>query len=98
MVCDLVDSGYFAGSRAVVTLTGDVAETGLRRPPCPAADRFGRVDVLVNDAASYPDGPLLEMTAGRVGPGVRVNVTGSFMMTQAFARHWVGRGTRRARS
>ncbi len=90
VVCDLADSGYFAGQRAVLTLTGDVAEVGLADEAVAAAkERFGRLDVLVNDAASYPDGTLLEMTPQAWDRVFRVNVTGSFMMMQAFARHCI---------
>ena len=90
VVCDLVDSGYFADRPGVLTLTGDVAEPGLADTAVrAAADRFGRVDILVNDAASYPDGTLLEMTPQAWERVFSVNVTGSFMMMQAFARHCV---------
>jgi 3-oxoacyl-[acyl-carrier protein] reductase len=81
VVCDLVDSGYFAGQPAVLTLAGDVAEPGLADAALRAAvDRFGRADVLVNDAASYPDGTLLEMTPQDWDRVFSVNVTGTFMM------------------
>ena len=77
-----------------MTLTGDVAETGFAASAVAmAAERFGRVDVLVNDAASYPDGTLLEMSQQAWDRVFRVNVTGAFMMCQAFARHCVASGT-----
>jgi len=94
VVCDLADTGYFADQPAVVTLTGDVADAELsQRAVSTAQERFGRLDVLVNDAASYPDGVLLEMTPQAWDRVFRVNVTGSFMMMQAFARHCVSAGT-----
>lgn len=97
VVCDLVDSGYFAGQPAVLTLTGDVAEPGLAEATVQTAvERFGQVDILVNDAASYPDGTLLDMTSQAWERVFSVNVTGSFMMMQAFARHCVRSGTRGA--
>ncbi len=90
VICDLADSGYFAGNPAVVTITGDVAERRLAdRVIAEAVTRWGRVDVLVNDAASYPDGTLLEMPPDAWDRVFRVNVTGAFMMMQAFARHVV---------
>jgi 3-oxoacyl-[acyl-carrier protein] reductase len=93
VVCDLVDSGSFAGDPRVVTVIGDVAgpETA-GRVIAEAVSRWGRADILVNDAASYPDGKLLEMDAAAWNRVFEVNVTGTFMMTQAFARHCVGRG------
>ena len=93
VVCDLADSGYFSGNDRVVTLTGDIAEPGTAQAAVAAAtDRFGRLDILVNDAASYPDGTLLEMTPQDWDRVFRVNVTGSFMMMQAFARNVVASG------
>ena len=97
VVCDLVDSGYFAGHPQVATVTGDIGDRGLAdRAIATAVDRFGQADILVNDAASYPDGTLLEMPADAWDRVFSVNVTGTFMMTQAFARHCVGRGARDA--
>jgi len=97
VVCDLVDSGYFAGHPQVVTVTGDIGDHGLAgRAIGTAVERFGQADILVNDAASYPDGTLLEMPAKAWDRVFSVNVTGTFMMTQAFARHCVGRGARDA--
>lgn len=94
VVCDLVNSGYFADQPNAATLTGDVADVGLADAAVRAAiDRFGRVDILINDAASYPDGTLLEMTPQAWDRVFGVNVTGSFMMMQAFARHCVSNGT-----
>ncbi len=93
VVCDLVDSGYFAGDPRVATVIADVAEPGSAdRVIKEAVTRWGQADILVNDAASYPDGRLLEMAADTWNRVFEVNVTGTFMMTQAFARHCVGRG------
>ena len=92
MVCDLVDSGYFAGNPAVGTVTGDIGSPGLADEVIAAAvSRWGQADILVNDAASYPDGTLLEMPGEAWDRVFRVNVTGTFLMTQAFARHCVDR-------
>ena len=94
LVCDLVDSGFFAADDRVATLVGDVADAEFAEAAVTAAaHRFGRVDILVNDAASYPDGTLLAMTPQQWDRVFRVNVTGSFMMSQAFARHCVATST-----
>ena len=92
MICDLVDSGYFAGNPAVATVTGDIGRPGLADEVIAAAvSRWGQADILVNDAASYPDGTLLEMPGEAWDRVFRVNVTGTFLITQAFARHCVDR-------
>src|SRR5258707_8497421 len=78
----------------VATVVGDVADAGFAEAAVTtAAEGFGRVDILVNDAASYPDGTLLAMTPQQWDRVFRVNVTSSFMMSQAFARHCVESGT-----
>ncbi len=97
LVCDLVDSGYFADHPGVATVTGDIGQPGLAdQVIAETVGRWGKADILVNDAASYPDGTLLEMPADAWARVFSVNVTGTFMMTQAFARHCVGRGARDA--
>ena len=93
VVCDLVDSGYFAGDPRIATVIADVAAPDTAdRVIAEAVSRWGQADILVNDAASYPDGRLLDMAAGAWDRVFEVNVTGAFRMTQAFARHCVGRG------
>ena len=42
----------------------------------------GKADVLVNDAAAYPDGTLLDMPAADWERVFAVNVTGTFMLTR----------------
>jgi NAD(P)-dependent dehydrogenase (short-subunit alcohol dehydrogenase family) len=92
VICDLVDSGYFDGSGQVMTVTADIAEPGTADKVINAAvRRWGRADILVNDAATYPDGTLLDMPAGAWRRVFDVNVHGTFAMTQAFARHCVQR-------
>lgn len=94
VICDLADSEHFAGNPGVTTVTGDVADPGLAdRVIATAVSRWGRADILVNDAASYPDGTLLEMEPAAWDQVFRVNVTGAFMMAQSFARHCIGRET-----
>jgi 3-oxoacyl-[acyl-carrier protein] reductase len=93
LVVDLEDTGYFAGHPRVGTLTGDIADPGTAgRVISAAVDRWGRADILINDAAAYPDGTLLEMPGQDWERVFAVNVTGTFLLTQAFARHCVQRG------
>jgi NAD(P)-dependent dehydrogenase (short-subunit alcohol dehydrogenase family) len=93
VVADLAPADYFAGDPRVVGITGDIAEPGFaERVLGTAVSRFGKADVLVNDAAAYPDGTLLDMPAAAWQRVFDVNVTGTFMLTQAFARHCAGRG------
>jgi 3-oxoacyl-[acyl-carrier protein] reductase len=93
VVADLAEATFFAGNPQVASITGDIAEPGFAdRVIATAVSRFGKVDILVNDAAAYPDGTLLEMPGHAWDRVFAVNVTGAFLLTQAFARHCVSRG------
>jgi 3-oxoacyl-[acyl-carrier protein] reductase len=77
----------------VLSIVGDVADAAAAAGAVAAAvERFGRLDILVNDAAAYPDAPLLEMPVDEWRRVFDVNVTGPFVTTQAFARHALERG------
>ncbi len=92
VICDLVDTGHFADHPRVATVVGDISDPATADlVMAEAVSRFGKADILVNDAAAYPDGTLLDMPADDWNRVFSVNVSGTFMMTQAFARHCVGR-------
>ena len=55
-----------------------------------AVDKFGRVDVLVNNAGLNLDGPFLEMTDEHWDRVLRTNLTGTFLCCQEFARRFRG--------
>jgi 3-oxoacyl-[acyl-carrier protein] reductase len=91
-VLDLVDAAFFAGHEGVAPIVGDVGDPGVSaRAVGETAERFGRLDILVNDAAAYPDAPVLDMPVDEWRRVFEVNVTGAFAACQAFARHCVER-------
>lgn len=97
VICDLVESEYFAGRPGITTVVADISDPATAEVVMTEAiDRWGQVDILVNDAAAYPDGTLLEMSAEDWSRVFAVNVTGTFRLTQAFARHCVARGAKDA--
>jgi 2-deoxy-D-gluconate 3-dehydrogenase len=57
-----------------------------------AVDRFGGVDVLVNNAGIYPFVPFLEADLAMFERVLRVNLTGAFLAMQAAARQMVAQG------
>jgi NAD(P)-dependent dehydrogenase (short-subunit alcohol dehydrogenase family) len=92
-ILDLEEAGAFAGREDVLTLIGDVADPAVAAGAVAAtAERFGRLDILVNDAAAYPDASIVEMPVEDWRRVFEVNVHGPFATMQAFARHVVGRG------
>lgn len=73
--------------RADVTRMGDV------RALCQATlGRFGRVDVLVNNASIWLKKPALEITEAEWDAEMDVNAKAPFMLAQAVAPHMQSRG------
>ena len=56
-----------------------------------AIERFGHLDVLVNNAAVMPDAPVLDITEEDWTRTFAINVTGPFLATQQADRHMVER-------
>jgi NAD(P)-dependent dehydrogenase (short-subunit alcohol dehydrogenase family) len=80
-----------AGGRAVVW-AGDVAGTaGAEAVVARCYEAFGAVDVVVNNAGSYPVHPLLEMPEAEWRAVVDANLTSLHLLTQAAARSMVAR-------
>lgn len=52
-----------------------------------AMERFGRIEVLVNNASIWLKAPFLEITEQAWRTALEVNLTGPFLMSQAVAPH-----------
>lgn len=55
-------------------------------------ERFGHLDVLVNNAGNFSGGSLLEMSRASWDSVVETHLTGSFLCAKHAARHMVERG------
>lgn len=55
-------------------------------------ERYGRVDVVVNNAGAWSNQPLLEMRLEDWERVIRINLTGAFLVGQAAARCMVSSG------
>lgn len=55
-------------------------------------DRFGSLEILVNDAGIYPNCPILELDLELWRRVIDVNLGGLFLCTQAAARQMVAQG------
>ena len=81
-----------AGARALVAM-GDVSRAADCAAIVAAArDRFGRVDILVHNAARRPHKPFLEMTEDDWHGVVDTALTASFRLSQAVLPDMVAQG------
>ena len=85
-IAETVDS-LAAGPGRAVGVPGDVRDA--ERVVEEAARRIGPIEVLVNDAAVYPNCPVLEMPDGQWEEVIDVNLTGTYRMSRAVARRMV---------
>jgi hypothetical protein len=58
-----------------------------------ALDRYGQIDVLVNNAGVAYSGPAEDESAEQFDELVATNLTGLFALTQLVGRHMLGRGS-----
>ncbi|HKQ80794.1 MAG TPA: SDR family NAD(P)-dependent oxidoreductase [Steroidobacteraceae bacterium] len=85
---EVVDEIRERGGQAVANY-GDIADwTGARALLKTGLDAFGRVDILVNNAAIIRPDALIRTSETDFDEVVRVNLKGTFCPTRAFAEHW----------
>jgi NAD(P)-dependent dehydrogenase (short-subunit alcohol dehydrogenase family) len=78
-----------AGGRAIAA-AGDLTHgVDVESLVARAVESFGRLDVLVNNAGTYPMAGLLEMTAQQWDEVMASNLRATFLCTQAAARQMV---------
>jgi NAD(P)-dependent dehydrogenase (short-subunit alcohol dehydrogenase family) len=97
----VVDIDAKGGERALAELgplgevrfiEGDVAERlDVRNVVASTLEAFGDIDILVNNAGVAAKGDFLELSETAFDQVMRVNLKGTFLMTQAAARHMVDR-------
>jgi NAD(P)-dependent dehydrogenase (short-subunit alcohol dehydrogenase family) len=88
----VVDEIRAAGGKAVASFDSVATADGAARIVKAAVDAFGRVDVLVNNAGILRDKSLLKMDEAMFDDVIAVHLRGTFLCTQAVARHLVAQG------
>ena len=77
----------------VLTVPTDVTdEAQIDRLFAATVERFGRLDVLVNNAGAFDGGPLDELSLEAWNRVIGVNLTGPFLCTRAAMRIMKGQG------
>jgi len=80
---------------ATCAITGSVADPDVIRKACDAAlAMWGRLDILVNNAGIFANFDSLELSLKDWQRTLDVNLTGTFVCTQAVAKHMasIGKG------
>lgn len=76
-----------------VAVPGDVSNAAdVQRMTASALERFGRIDVLINNAAVYFKTPFAHLTESEWDLTMDINLKGSFLCAKAVAEHMRGRG------
>lgn len=97
-ILDLEEPPAVGDASKVLAVVGDVAHPdSAPNAMARLEERWGRVDFLVNNAGAYPDAMVLDMSLDQWQRVLDVNVTGTFLCSQAFARHCLARGATGAR-
>jgi NAD(P)-dependent dehydrogenase (short-subunit alcohol dehydrogenase family) len=86
-------AGTLSASDHLLVVDGDIGEASTARSLITLAEqRFGTVDVLINNAGIFVPKPFTEYTAEDFQRVVSTNLAGFFFMSQEAARHMQQKG------
>jgi NAD(P)-dependent dehydrogenase (short-subunit alcohol dehydrogenase family) len=88
----LSETAALAGSESAVFVTDVTDEAQVRVLEQHVAARFGRVDILINNAGVVGRTPLAESTLEEWRKILDTNLTSAFLVSRAFIPHMRGRG------
>lgn len=88
----VVDAIRSAGGRALACRTNVAIESEVQELFRQAVDTFGRVDILVNNAAVYAIQTIENVTAEEFHRQFDVNVLGTLLMIKEAVKHFGGAG------
>src|SRR5262249_32739394 len=82
-----------AGGTAAACVTDVASEADVARLVADVVARFGRIDILVNNAAISDNKHVLDITKDEWDRVSAVTLTGPFLMSRAVARQMVAQGS-----
>lgn len=85
---DVVDEIRAVGGTAYAHEGSVTSDDDCESLVAEAVNRFGRLDVVVNNAGILRRGPLVETSAADFDAVLAVHLTGTFLLTRAAAAHW----------
>ena len=89
---ETADAIIAAGGRAAVCVCDVSRQEGVDAALRTAVDAFGTVDILVNDAATQLNKPLLKTSTAEFERVIATNLTSTFMFTRDVARLMIAQG------
>ncbi len=81
-----------SGGRAIAVQADVTVESQVEALVERAAEAFGRLDAVINNAGIYPLAPLVDMTADDWRQTVDANLTSVFLVTRAAGRRMIAGG------
>jgi NAD(P)-dependent dehydrogenase (short-subunit alcohol dehydrogenase family) len=82
-----------AGGEAVAFVGDMAAEADIMRVVAAVVGRWGRIDILINNAAISDNKNILDITKEQWDAVIAVTLTGPFLMSQHVARQMVAQGS-----
>jgi NAD(P)-dependent dehydrogenase (short-subunit alcohol dehydrogenase family) len=80
----VADEIQSSGNEALAVEVDVASEMAVKRLAKETFDRFGRADILVNDAGIYLKAPVVEITEENWDRTINVNLGGNFLCCRAF--------------
>jgi len=82
-----------AGGEAAAFVADMAAETDIANTVAAVVERWGRIDILINNAAISDNKSILDITKEQWDAVIAVTLTGPFLMSQRAARQMVAQGS-----
>jgi len=82
------------GDAAIAVQMDVTDQTSIDSAVAQVADRFGRIDILINNAALFTAAPVVEIDRADYARVFDINVGGTLFTLQAVARHMIECGTK----